>query len=465
MSHTPLTVTELTARIKQVIEQGFAQISVTGEVSRLTKPSSGHLYFTIKDSHAAISAVVWRTTAVRLNLRPEEGKAYVFSGHISLYEPRGTYQIVVQRVAAVGAGQLAEEFEHRKQLFASRGWFEPAHKKTIPRLPQHIGIVTSATAAAFEDVKKVFTSRPAWLQITLSPCVVQGEQAAQSVADAITRLHHLKCQPDVILLVRGGGSMEDLWCFNDEKISQAVFDSKIPIITGIGHEIDTTLVDWVADLRAATPSNAAELACPDRATLQQQLPSMRNLSNLLMRRLQQARQQLGHLGQRQRYAMQSSQDKHHWKIERLNHLINQQTAHLIRQRRNLLRSFSARLHSYEPNQRLRENTANLHAHQQSLLATAQLLIRPREKQRLFYHTPLLPLVQRKVQRNRQTWQGLHEHLLALNPKQVLKRGYAMTTDLHGIIMNSASALNTNQRIHLHYHDGHAEATVNQVIKG
>ncbi|PJA33341.1 MAG: exodeoxyribonuclease VII large subunit, partial [Zetaproteobacteria bacterium CG_4_9_14_3_um_filter_53_7] len=197
-----------------MLEQGFARVEVSGEVSRLTRPSSGHLYFTIKDAHAAISAVVWRTTALRLMNQPEEGGEFIFSGHISLYEPRGSYQLVVTRIESAGAGRLAAEFERRKLLFAQRGWFDTQRKQAIPALPSHIGIITSPTAAAFEDVKKVLHTRPAWLQLTLSPCLVQGSSAPKSIEAAIQKISAMVNPPDVLLLVRGGGSIEDLWCFN-----------------------------------------------------------------------------------------------------------------------------------------------------------------------------------------------------------------------------------------------------------
>ncbi|MDQ6995785.1 MAG: exodeoxyribonuclease VII large subunit, partial [Mariprofundaceae bacterium] len=285
------SVTELTASIKQVLEQGFAHIQVQGEVSRLTRPSSGHLYFTIKDSHAAISAVVWRSAAVRLHAQLKEGQAFIFSGHLSVYEPRGTYQMMVTRIMPVGAGALAAEFERRKALFAKRGWFSQAKKQAIPTLPQHIGIVTSETAAALQDVKKVLATRPAYLKTTLFSCVVQGEQAPDSIVAAFHKIQAMSQRPDVILLVRGGGSMEDLWCFNDERVVQAVFDCDLPIISGVGHEIDTTLVDYAVDVRAATPSNAAELSCPSRDYLRQTLPSIARIKQMLEHRVSGLRQQ------------------------------------------------------------------------------------------------------------------------------------------------------------------------------
>ncbi len=231
-SNKPLSVTELTARIKQMLEAGFAKVEVTGEVSRLTSPASGHLYFTIKDAHAAISAVIWRSTALRLKNLPEEGGEFVFTGPISLYEPRGSYQLVISRVEAAGAGKLAAEFERRKQDFSERGWFDAASKLSPPKLPKHIGIITSSTAAAFEDVKKVLATRPAWLELTLAPALVQGRSAAASIVNAIQRIARMDSPPDTILLVRGGGSIEDLWCFNDESVVKAIVECPIPLITG-----------------------------------------------------------------------------------------------------------------------------------------------------------------------------------------------------------------------------------------
>ncbi|WP_051938149.1 exodeoxyribonuclease VII large subunit [Ghiorsea bivora] len=437
------TVTELTARIKQVLEQGFSRVEVTGEISRLTQPSSGHLYFTIKDSHAAISAVVWRTAAARLKTRPKEGQAYVFTGHLSLYEPRGSYQLVVTDITPVGAGRLAEEFERRKTLFAERGWFDASHKKDIPAFPKHIGIVTSQTAAAFEDVKKVLHTRPAWLNITLSPAIVQGESAPQSIAQAMQRLHHLADKPDVILLVRGGGSMEDLWCFNDERVVQAVVDADIPIISGIGHEIDTTLADLAADIRAATPSNAAELVCPGTETLRPQV--------------QRAQHRL-------RQAINSYKDGKHWTLERYTNQLHNYYRQGLQQKRYQIRQLHTRLHQHEPNQALRNQTQQFYNLKQRLFAAAQR-IPPQLRQHLAEQQHLLRLAyQNTEQTHRQQWQKRHEQLLAMNPKHVLKRGYAITTDKQGHIITAAKKLQAGENISLHFHDGVVTSTINKVIR-
>ncbi|MDX8381076.1 MAG: exodeoxyribonuclease VII large subunit [Ghiorsea sp.] len=437
---TPITVTELTARIKQVIEQGFAQVEVAGEISRLTTPASGHLYFTIKDSHAAISAVVWRSAATRLKTRPKDGQAYVFFGYLSLYEPRGTYQLIVTRIEPAGAGQLAAEFERRKNLFAERGWFDESRKQKIPKLPKHISIVTSATAAAFEDVKKVLATRPAWLNITLSQAIVQGQQAPSSIAQAIIYLHQLEEKPDVILLVRGGGSIEDLWCFNDEKVVQAIYEAKIPIISGVGHEIDTTLADLAADIRAATPSNAAEIACPAKDTLQ---PQIRNLA------------------QRLRQVFNSYKDARHWDIERKINSLQHAYRQSLRQQTQRLQAQQLQLQQHEPNQRLRRNTQTFYNLKQRLTNASRQHMPNKQTQltRATHH--LRQVFQAKLQQNIDNAHKYQQQLYAMNPHLVLKRGYAMTTDALGKVVSSAQTLQQGDKLHLHFHDGNADVKVTQ----
>ena len=454
-----LSVPELTARIKQVLEQGFAQIELTGEISRLTTPSSGHLYFTIKDAHAAISAVVWRSTVMRLKTRPKEGQAFVFFGHLSLYEPRGTYQMVIKRMETVGAGRLAAEFERRKQDFAQRGWFDPDHKLPIPKLPQHIGIVASPTSAAYADVIKVLQTRPAWLQLTLSPCLVQGEQAPASAALALKRLQQLDSQPDVILIVRGGGSMEDLWCFNDERIIKAMFDCPIPILSGIGHEIDSTLSDLSADQRAATPSNAAELSCPSRESLQQRLPKRASMIHALQRRLHLLAQQLNNISQRQEHAINRLKDDKHWAAERLNHQHQAAFKQYLKLQYNKLKPLQTQLHYQEPNNRLRPQTQHFYQIKARFMAFKQHLS-SQQRQTISTHTQHLhQFCTLCLQQKKHHWQRFHEHLHALNPLHILQRGYAIPTDKKGNIISSSQQLQNDDLLHLHFHDGVAATKV------
>lgn len=482
MSDAPISVTELTARIKTLLEQGFTHIEVSGEISRLTKPASGHLYFTIKDEHAAISAVVWRSTALRLKCRPEEGREFVFTGHISVYEPRGSYQLIVTRIEEAGAGKLAAEFEKRKQLFAERGWFDPARKQTPPRLPRRIGIVTSTTAAAFEDVKKVLATRPGWLKMTLAPCLVQGSEAPASIAEAFSRLVPEK--PDLILLVRGGGSMEDLWCFNDEAVVKAIVECPIPVISGIGHEIDVTLADFAADIRAATPSNAAELACPSRDELRQQMPRLPLLSRLLRHRLDDSGRTHANLVQRRSHALQRGLDNRlHAASQMLSRLQHGGKDRIAMQRREI-RQLASRLGTLEPGRQLRRQQqtlahirSRLDANETRRLRLAAKQLAPLSRRLAATRRAVLPAYAKRLAALGHTLQISFADALnarrrrvdqfggklhALGPAQVLERGYALAFADDGRLLTRAHQLHAGDAMQVRFHDGTADTHVEHI---
>ncbi len=456
--HTPITVTELTARIKQMLEIGFAKVEVSGEISRLTRPSSGHLYFTIKDAHAAISAVIWRSTAMRLNHIVKEGEAFIFSGHISLYEPRGSYQLIINRVEAVGAGKLAAEFERRKQRFAEQGYFDATRKQTTPALPQHIGIITSSTAAAFEDVKKVLATRPAWLQLTLAPAIVQGRSAPAAIIQALHNIANMTQAPQVILLVRGGGSMEDLWCFNDEELVKAIIACPIPIISGIGHEIDTTLADLAADLRAATPSNAAELCCPSRHELRQRLPRLASLNQLLTQRLNQKKRDQQAVQQRQLQAWQRHSDgRHHVSVQlisRLTHAFHSRLGSI----RSPLRVLEKRLMPLQPIQRLQQQRL-LHSHQFSLLSQHMQTRLQHQQQCLNNSCQQLHEQKKQLQLKRQQLAVLSGELKELDPSRVLDRGYNISYAADGSLITQASQISRGENMLVRFRDGTVQSKV------
>ncbi len=438
-----LTVSELTARIRQVLEQGFADVRILGEVSRLKRQTSGHMYFTIKDEGAAISAIIWRSTAMRLASPPEEGLQYIFSGHLSLYPPQGRYQLIVSRLEAAGGGALAAEFERRKALFAQRGWFDPSAKRAVPPLPRHIGIVTSASAAALQDVKKVLASRPGWLKLTLSPSLVQGAAAATQIVCAIRRLQSMPARPDVILLVRGGGSPEDLWCFNEETVVRAIVECDIPVITGIGHEIDISLADFAADLQAATPSNAAELACPDREALRRHLPRLALLRQLLEQMLAHAEKKADHLRVQLAHAWQLDRDERRMHVERLGNRLHTGSARTMDTLRRQLHNLTMRVQRHEPHHALRSRQRRLDRARQSI--------------RLFPQTMLHGARQRlTTQKSR---------LFALSPMAVLERGYSMARMPDGRMVISASMLHAGDALAVHFHDGHADTRVKAVHPG
>lgn len=273
--HEPLTVRQLTMYIRDLIDQDprLGDVWVQGEISNFTRASSGHLYFTLKDESAELRCVMWRSQAPRLGFEPAHGDAVLAHGQISVYEQRGQYQLTCDALQLAGLGELNRQFELLKARLLEEGLFDEARKRPLPLFPRRVGIVTSPTTAAFQDVLNVIRRRYPLLSIVLCPALVQGKEAPPQLIAALERLNQRR-DIDLILLVRGGGSMEDLWCFNDEALVRAVAASRIPVVTGVGHEIDFTLVDFAADRRAPTPSAAAEMVTPDGTLLAQQVSGL-----------------------------------------------------------------------------------------------------------------------------------------------------------------------------------------------
>lgn len=260
----PKTVSEITRYISYVLTQDpvLQDVWVVGEASNVRQVSSGHWYFTIKDKDAQLRCVMWRSTAQRQTVTPKDGGAFELFGKIAVYAPQGDYQLMVEYIRPVGVGDLYQQFERLKAKLASEGLFDADRKRTYPPYPHTIGVVTSATGAAFQDVLNVMSKRYPLAHVILSSTLVQGDDAPPQIVRAIERLNE-HTQADVILLCRGGGSIEDLWAFNDERVARAVANSRIPIVTGVGHETDFTIVDFVSDERAPTPSAGAERITPD----------------------------------------------------------------------------------------------------------------------------------------------------------------------------------------------------------
>jgi exodeoxyribonuclease VII large subunit len=293
----PLSVSEVTARVKEVIacDDLLADVRVAGEVSNLSRPASGHLYFTLKDEGAQLRCVMWRSYAARLSRLPRNGDAVIARGRIDVYERDGVYQLYVEALVGQGIGDLNAEFERLKQKLQAEGLFDAARKRPLPRFPRALGIVTSPTGAALQDILNVLRRRYPLLEVYLSPTLVQGEDAPEQIVRAIQRLNDAGCC-DVILVARGGGSLEELWAFNDERVVRAIAASPTPVVSGIGHEIDYTLADFAADVRASTPSAAAEIITPDINDLRLQVDAMSlTLTETMQARLTRARASLSTL--------------------------------------------------------------------------------------------------------------------------------------------------------------------------
>lgn len=299
MAQNVLSITQLTEYIRGRLDDDpfLGQVAVRGEISNYKVYPSGHHYFTLKDEGAALKCVMFKSSAVRLRFRPDNGMKVIAMGKVTVYPRDGAYQLYCAAMAMDGVGDLYAAFEQLKKKLAAQGLFDPAHKKPLPKCPGTIGIVTSSAGAAVHDMLRILRKRYPLTKVRLLPVRVQGAEAPGEIAAAIRYANRYRLA-DLLIVGRGGGSIEDLWAFNDELVAHAIYESEIPVISAVGHEPDVTISDYVADLRAATPSNAAELAVPDQDALRQNLDAMSSaMASALNRQLKAARQHLNVLSQ------------------------------------------------------------------------------------------------------------------------------------------------------------------------
>lgn len=297
MPPAPLSVSELTAYLKRLIERDeiLADVSVRGEISNFSRHSSGHLYFSLKDATSTLSCVCFRNVAATLSFAPADGLQIIASGHITIFEKQGRYQLIVHAMQPDGTGALAMAFEALKRKLEAEGLFAPERKRPLPRFPRGVGLITSPTGAAVQDLVSIISRRFPLARIVIIPTIVQGAGAVESIVSSIRFANTIEGL-DVLIVGRGGGSLEDLWSFNEEAVARAVYASRLPVISAVGHETDVCLTDFVADLRAPTPSAAAELVVPDATELQRHLLALgRHMQNRLLHFIQRDRQRLQRL--------------------------------------------------------------------------------------------------------------------------------------------------------------------------
>lgn len=333
------TVSELTRYLRDLLESDdyLQELWVEGEVSNLSRPTSGHLYFTLKDASASLRCVMWRNAVQQQSFLPHDGDAIQVHGSISVYEAGGNYQLYADLIRPAGEGALYQQFLQLKARLEAEGMFDPARKRPVPRWPHTIGIITSPTGAALRDMLNTIKRRYPLVNVVLAPTPVQGEEAPGGIVAALEALNRL-ARPDVILLARGGGSIEDLWAFNDERVARAILHSQSPVITGVGHETDFTIADFTADLRAPTPTAAAELATPNQVDLRLAISELRKrLHKAAATRLITSRSQLDTIADRLRLrspATRIRRDRQrldeiiHRGLVSLNHLLKMHKAHL-----------------------------------------------------------------------------------------------------------------------------------------
>lgn len=344
-----LTVAQVTRQIKDAVEGNFPHVLVLGEVSNCTRAGSGHIYLTLKDDEAQLRAVIWRTTASRLRFDVRDGLEVIAAGPIEVYEARGAYQLIVEQLVPQGVGALELAFRQMCAKLEAEGLFAPERKRPLPRFPRRIALVTSPTGAAVRDMLQVITRRWPGAEIVVVPVAVQGEGAARQIAAALRNVHRLP-RVDVVIAGRGGGSLEDLWAFNEEVVARALFDCRIPVVSAVGHEIDVTIADLVADRRALTPSEAGELVVPHRDDVLAALARLgQRLTAGLQSRWAQARTQLDALASRR--VLTRPRERLHDEARRLDELefrLRRALARNVEQARQRLATSAAALSALSP---------------------------------------------------------------------------------------------------------------------
>ncbi len=426
------TVTDLNRRVASLLEQEFAWVWVEGEISNLACPASGHIYFSLKDSGAQLRCAMFRSRRRELDFEPEHGLQVVVRGKVSLYQPRGDFQLIVDRMEPAGAGLLQKQFEALKNKLAAEGLFDAARKQPIPELPQGIAVITSPTGAAIRDVLSVIGRRFPSIPVHLYSVPVQGETAAPAIAQALARAD---ADPDcdVILLVRGGGSLEDLWAFNEEAVARAIADCDTPVVSGVGHETDVTIADFAADLRAATPSAAAEAVTPDQQSWLQTMDWYQSrLQQLMQAHLHHQRQQLGWLGarlQQQHPLARLTRSRTH--LEQLGSRLQAASHHILLTKTSQWQRLHSRLLQQSPVRRISQTRHRLQLLWQGLR-----------------HSIEQDLQTRQARLARQAGA-----LQALSPLQTLARGYSITTDEAGHAIVDASRLKPGQQLYTRLHRG------------
>lgn len=343
-----MSISELNRQVKQLIEGGFPPLWVEAELSNLSQPSSGHLYFTLKDEKAQVRCAMFRGRNRFLQFKPSAGERVLARVQVSLYENRGDFQLIVDRMEPAGEGALRQAFEQLKQRLYQEGLFDAASKQELPTLPSHLAVITSASGAVLHDILTVLERRFPLIDVTLLPVAVQGDQAAPQIVSALEQANQLPEQIDAIILGRGGGSLEDLWPFNEEVVARAIYNSDIPVVSAVGHEVDVTIADYVADVRAPTPSAAAELLSPDQGEVRQWLRSFeQQLFREINDRITDERQRTDWLRARLRHPGERLQEQSQ-RLDELELRLIQSTRTAIKTARLQLVSGQAELRQHSP---------------------------------------------------------------------------------------------------------------------
>lgn len=432
------TVSRLNQTIRQLLEMEMGQIWLSAEISNFSQPASGHWYFTLKDDRSQVRCAMFRNSNRCVIFRPQNGQQVLVRATITLYEPRGDYQLIAESMQPAGDGLLQQQFEQLKQRLQLEGLFEQSHKQQLPSPAHCVGVITSATGAALHDILQVLKRRDPSLPVIIYPTAVQGKEAPLQIIHAI-ELANSRKECDVLIVGRGGGSLEDLWSFNDERVARAIFASHIPIVSAVGHEVDITIADFVADLRAPTPSSAAELVSRNQTELMRQLLSGQ---------------------QRLEMAMDYFLARHQQRFTRLNHRLQQQHPQL-RLERQATQLLKLRRRLDEAMQiRLRERQRKQDTYQQRLVQQqpSQRIQRHQQHwQSLLYR--LEQRINQRLSSHREHFGGLCSQLEGVSPLATLARGFSVTQVLSGALLNSVKQIQVGDNLRTRIQDGWVESVV------
>ena len=438
-SDSVLSVRELNLATKRLIEGGLPLVWVRGEISNFVAASSGHWYFSLKDEQAQVRCVMFRHKQQYLDFRPANGMLVEVHALATLYEARGEFQLTLERMRPAGQGALYEAFERLKEKLSEEGLFDAARKRELPAFPRQIGIVTSPQAAALRDALRTLANRMPSVPVVLYPTPVQGEGAARKIAQAIHTANE-RAECDVLIVCRGGGSIEDLWSFNEEVVARAIAASEIPVISGVGHETDFTIADFVADLRAATPTAAAQAAVPDRQALLHSLGKQgQQLTQALMRQIERRMQQVDYLQRRlvhpaQRIQLQTD------RLDALRRRLNLAQNTGIAQRQWHWRSLMQRLGVLAPDVKASQNLLSTYSQRTQAAMTRQL---ERHEDRLL---------------------ALQQHLHLLDPNRVLARGYSLVRNTQGGIVSDGRQVRAGEALDITFAQGGARVQVQETVE-
>lgn len=439
---TIYSVSELNRSAASVLEQEFSWIWVEGEISNLARPASGHIYFSLKDSGAQVRCAMFKSRNQAMSFQAENGQQVQVRGKVSLYQARGDYQLIVDRMEAAGDGELQRKFEALKSKLAAEGLFDEEVKLDIPELPECIGVITSNTGAAIHDVLSVIERRFPSIPVQLYSVPVQGEAAAPAICRALELVEE-QAECDVVLLVRGGGSLEDLWAFNEETVAWAIYECPIPVVSGIGHEVDITIADFVADIRAATPTAAAETVTPDQSSWLQLLEGYQyRLQQLMTEKIQRRDQTLSWLNKRlsQQHPVAVVQ-RLSQRLDDMEQRLNYAWRYRLQQYQNQFQQLRSRLQANSPELVVSQYQARLQILGQNLHHQIQQVLL-RQKARL--------------QNNART-------LNAISPLNTLERGYSITSNNAGETIRNSDELSVGDKIQTRLHRGQIISQIKKIL--